>query len=507
MKVAAALVLLLIGSVALAGKICPDGQYLKGNDCASCSGNCLLCNEIGGKENCRSCKSGFSIEFKEGVATCIECVKGCKNCKSNTAEGCLNVENGAAYNSKQKKIFKCPASCSSCSEDDKCETCAIGYFLNEKKCQACPTGCGACALVNNNQECTKCFSDYTLIAKDKTCRSCSTIGKNCISCNEDKCLRCSAGFVLKDNKCVECPANCAACADGAACTKCTSRFFLKADKTCGACPGNCLECEEEGKCKKCIANLGIKVLQNVNGKCVTCPTNCQECTEDGNTCTKCWVNARLTENKRCVTVTGCAKVSADGKCEQCKPQFKLKADKTCTRINCNAGEGVDKDGVCVDCPLKNCKVCDAEAKVCHETVEGYYFDGDVKPCPAGCKTCEIRDNALQCTDLADPSFGLVAKPAAKSLEVGYFCDSSCGKCSAANDAWKCDTCANGFILSVEKEAPDSPTFCVDSSIPCPSFADIASKICVGHQAPPKSKNGISLVVSTIISIAALLYML
>jgi len=94
--------------------------------------------------------------------------------------------------------------------NDKCETCAAGYFLSKPDCIPCPAGCKICDV---NSICTTCHKGYKKGVDGVFCIKCTVA--NCDTCDDNHvkiCDACSAGFGTSDGvACKACPTGCKTC--------------------------------------------------------------------------------------------------------------------------------------------------------------------------------------------------------------------------------------------------------------------------------------------------------
>lgn len=98
--------------------------------------------------------------------------------------------------------------------------------------------------------CTKCSNGFYLY--NNTCIQCHETCNKCYGSNESECYECKEGYLLQNNKCVKCS---------------ESRFGCeKPPESCTSCP--------KGK-------------YLINGRCDHCDNLCEECDFHVNYCTKC----------------------------------------------------------------------------------------------------------------------------------------------------------------------------------------------------------------------------
>ncbi|KWX12540.1 Variant-specific surface protein [Giardia duodenalis assemblage B] len=193
-------------------------KYVGVADCTKCAAP----SEIGGASGeatatCEACASTKIVKTDENGTTCI-------------AEADCPTTNGYFLESGSPKNCKaCAANCLTCTAttDDKCKSCAEGYFLGAAN-TATEGKCIKCDNVNDNSwkgvaGCTKCTRPNTSGAsgtatcdeceagkkpsEDKTkCNPCADT--NCSFCDEQgACQKCSDGYTLEGGKCASSSAN------------------------------------------------------------------------------------------------------------------------------------------------------------------------------------------------------------------------------------------------------------------------------------------------------------
>jgi len=191
--------------------------------------------------------------------TCIRL--GLQTCKNEIKEKCIkNYYNGLCK--FKKEYYKC---------DDKlfgeCTDCDTTKCKSNEHLE----GCGGL----NKGECVK----------NKCVCPNGTPITNCSKNGEHKCIKCNKGFILKNNKCVNCPDN-AICNSGfGQISKCKNNYLLKnnnGEKSCHNCPKyskcngyqNIIGCNDNGKyneetekCEKCPDNYKCNNGEIISGEC------------------------------------------------------------------------------------------------------------------------------------------------------------------------------------------------------------------------------------------------
>ena len=152
-------------------------------------------------------------------------------------------------------------------------------------CEKCSDSCLGC--VESASTCISC--DNTSFLTNNKCESIEELMKRCKTPLETGgCAVCKDGFFFDEKNCIPCSPECAACVDGAGCTRCNEEHFMKPDQKCKAknetagCAGaissdeGCLLCSEgffleERECSACSAAFSEWVLCT-DKKCLRCST-------------------------------------------------------------------------------------------------------------------------------------------------------------------------------------------------------------------------------------------
>jgi hypothetical protein len=374
---------------------------------------------------------------------------------------CVNPCPDGTYKSKNANCRPCAPQCQTCAgpKNGNCITCAKSLLMNNGKCVVtCPDNMAA----NKNRQCVKCDEHCDV------CRSLTTCGK------------CSAGYFLKDGRCVPncglgffhaytpnvcniCPTGCAECKGAKQCTVCETGFFLKdgvcvkncgdrfygntKTNTCSPCSFGCQTCNNAKTCLTCVTGLiYYKKTQNckeqcperevkIKGVCVKCTdANCVRCSAlNVNHCRKC-DKSHLLKNNKCVTNCGEGYYSTPNR--HCLPCPKL--CKTCTKdkcLQCFQKNVVFRDTTCVSqCP------------------DGYVTSGNVcVKCddPTSCRKCKTDELSTctlcyknqvlysgKCINNCPPTFynkGGVCVPCQKGCEL-------------CKNKYSCQRCVKNFFL-------------------------------------------------------------
>lgn len=124
-----------------------------------------------------------------------------------------------------KSTYTCTSNCATCISGT-CTACLSGYYLNFGNCQPCnDSNCATCD--SSGSLCTACKISYGLRISDSvcimcysfldsncitgpgsavcqyyarnaygSCLACASIYRNCLKCDNSRCLQCNSGYVL-----------------------------------------------------------------------------------------------------------------------------------------------------------------------------------------------------------------------------------------------------------------------------------------------------------------------
>ncbi|EDR22104.1 hypothetical protein EDI_205230, partial [Entamoeba dispar SAW760] len=200
--------------------------------------------------------------------------------------------------------------------------------------------------------CSYCKLGYSIY--EGTCISCSDTNAGCVSPIKEG--KCQYNNFLYQNYCYECSKynpNCLVCSNSSPnCLVCKNGYGLKEDKTCVKCETGCSLCYKADYCEKCQEGYVLR-----KGKCYkfesdNCDANCY--------------NSSI----------GCTACST-------------------TKIE------EESNGICLQCSIRNCKVCDYNLKSCIVCEDGYVYDSYTKQCivkPGD--LCEVykSSSCIKCRD-------------------------------------------------------------------------------------------------------------
>ena len=178
--------------------LCEDGYNLFNGKCL----DTLNCKErpFG---NCVKCKQNYCLSNLYG---CVNLdIPNCERCDSTDLGKCTGCEAGYYLNEKSNICEKCKNGCATCSDENNCGSCDIGYFTKkmeskngefDAECGQCPEGCKDCY---DEKSCLSCKEGFYVVrgnAKEENvvCNKCSD---DCLECSgPTKCLKCRDGFYL-----------------------------------------------------------------------------------------------------------------------------------------------------------------------------------------------------------------------------------------------------------------------------------------------------------------------
>ena len=300
---------------------CEAGYDNEKGKCVN-TGHC----EIMINNNCIICSRGFISYGSKCIAKCLgaeceedgECNNECLTCNNYLLKEKLGCKPDNFCNDKH---------CEMCitEEEEKCDRCEIGYYLNQGKCFKCNIeNCLKCDFGINGNTCNSCMNGYYLIegkcySKDTASTNCQS---NCAQClhnesNEEFCLSCKDNYKAFDGKCV----------------------------SCSIC--NCLYCISDEICNQCEDNYSL-----INGQCIHSEvSNCVSYnTEDNSKCVQCepYFNLDSSENK-------CLLSSMSSQCS--KYDCLLCGSEDCN-LSCGDKEYLDiTTNQCQSCEDEHCRMC------------------------------------------------------------------------------------------------------------------------------------------------------
>lgn len=115
-------------------------------------------------------------------------------------------------------------------------------------------------------------------------------------------------FLAADGLCSQCSAQgCLTCTDDE-CTGCVAGFYLDAAAVCESCASQCRTCFDSATCDLCADGFFKEVVSMTEGasdavfsdSCVACDSNCKTCFLESYRCQSCPDNFRLSGSNRCI---------------------------------------------------------------------------------------------------------------------------------------------------------------------------------------------------------------
>ncbi|CAD5126402.1 DgyrCDS14539 [Dimorphilus gyrociliatus] len=196
---------------------CAEAFCLNSEECGKCPINCLECSHTNRYE-CTKCMAGYA---KTQDGTCIPCPSNCKICTANSNREIRCVKCVSNKYSLQTKTGQCIV----CSEAtfSHCATCSITPINGKTKCETCNIG-------------------YTLQDDEEAC----------VSCSIDKCDLCIHGRV-----CSECKAG-----------YYEHNYYRECAQKCFQCKGNKADCGRDlSKFNDTITDTAIQIVDCSSGDC------------------------------------------------------------------------------------------------------------------------------------------------------------------------------------------------------------------------------------------------
>ncbi|XP_020643443.3 proprotein convertase subtilisin/kexin type 5 isoform X1 [Pogona vitticeps] len=225
-----------------------------------------------------------------GPDHCNDCLHYYYKSKNNTRICVPNCPPGH-YSADKKRCKKCSPNCDTCfgSHSDQCNTCKLGYYINEET-QSCISSCPDGFYLDSNRiVCRKCSENCKTCTEFQTCTECrhglSLQGSRCV-------IRCEEGKYYNGRDCEPCHHSCASCAGPGpdACLNCTEEYLM-----------------ENGRCVLACNNgyYFDQSLENGYKTCKRCDASCFGCSGPGEkNCTSC-PNGYILDTGLCVVGLVC----------------------------------------------------------------------------------------------------------------------------------------------------------------------------------------------------------
>eukprot|EP00095_Tigriopus_kingsejongensis_P012571 snap_masked-scaffold298_size217389-processed-gene-0.1 protein:Tk12571 transcript:snap_masked-scaffold298_size217389-processed-gene-0.1-mRNA-1 annotation:"endoprotease furin" len=354
---------------------CPSGyrQRPSLNECVPCPYHCESCTETSeGVVNLIEGPRSGSLGIGETTLVCLKCQKGLV--RSVLENKCLNgCPFGFSLNPETRSCDPCHESCATCTGNlsTQCSLCLDGTFYFEHKCVPdCPAGYRPDV---HHQECVPC---------PQGCHTCS---------NDQKCIKCQAGWSFANEKEACSPQANAQCPEGSFKT----RSCDPCHESCATCTGNlstqCSLCLDgtfyfEHKCvPDCPAGYRPDVHHQ---ECVPCPQGCHTCSNDQK-CIKCQAGWSFANEKEACSP------QANAQCPE--GSFSKALGGLCAPCGSTCNTCFDKADNCLSCPKNH--VLDLSSCLDHECPNGTFYDtqlNECRHCPHNCMTCESVSSCSQC---------------------------------------------------------------------------------------------------------------
>ena len=414
--------------------------------CVKCSENdpnvCIECFEslVLYKNRCKS----LGI-LPSTIPFCAEYFTStlCKSCDADHAlinNTCISEPKNkssselSSSDNKKRQLFTCSLSnCLSCSANDYCASCNLGFYERNGECICyCPDNCESC--YSPCSSCESCYSSYslTVLGCDSGSNSCSDI--NCLSCpSYNTCDSCKIGGFGIDGKCY-CfyPDHCKNSTSCQFCLACEAGYQLNSNRLCEYQPincsvSNCLICSTADYCSSCAT--GYSLLEGICS--CSCTGHCSSCSIDCSTCYACDAGYQLNINSLCenkpinCSDSNCISCSTADICTKCVEDpgtpriYSLEAGKC--HLNCF-------DRNCLTCsPYNQCTTCKNGFKL--------IFGSCVIQASSCSILCAICDDNSICTKCINNHY--------LSAGICKDCALECISCTAS----VCSVCSSGYQLN------------------------------------------------------------
>lgn len=229
--------------------VCKSGYEENSDVCSKCPSNCKTCSDVSGTMTCSACMAGYALDSN---AACTKCPTNCKMCTATGTLQCSECNSGYALASDKSACTDCASAatdnCALCSSVDassgkaNCTVCQSGYALEDMevggKCKdAGSLSCGSGMIFDNDDECSACKDDFTLMMYKciKMCYSCGDVNAG-VYVPKAQCLIPAAGANATANNANLIPCESGICYVGLSGGNVNAGCLPKADTT-GTCTG------------------------------------------------------------------------------------------------------------------------------------------------------------------------------------------------------------------------------------------------------------------------------
>lgn len=258
---------------------CVSGYVLNSSNlCAfNCPTNCQTCSN---STTCTTCNVGYYVNSNSQCSQCTG--TACNQCTAASPNLCTSCINGyffTATSGQSGTCTACPTFCSSCSSATVCTSLAqpnsqaIVQINGQSFLAQCQSNCMTCSVLNP-QLCTQCMWGFYLNGNN-ICMPCG--GSNCKTCNTNSsvCDSCFTSYILGNNACTACSANCLTCSISS-CTSCNPGYYLNGT-SCQQCSANCMNCATGSICSQCISGYVLIIGSGGGISCAKCTVGCSQC--------------------------------------------------------------------------------------------------------------------------------------------------------------------------------------------------------------------------------------
>lgn len=305
---------------------------------------------------------------------------------------------------------------------------AVQNKMSTATCSSIDADCKLCTTTNGVKKCLtclkKCSVNEYLDAESCSCKPCSSIASNCVSCTSSKCIKCSGGYGLSTS-------------GTSVCTQCTAGKYSEGTTVCKTCPdGTYTSSAGQSACASCPAGYyctgGIKTACSSGTYSLKNAASCTVCS-----------NGSYTSS------------SAQSACAVCEAGYYCVNGE---RTSCSSGQySLKGSASCIDCPKNH---------YCATTTTA------PAACPSNSYTVGVKKTSANDCICADGFYYQSAISTCIPCPRGSYCASG-NKTSCSNDkttaaagastSSECNTCSNGKYLDGNacKDCPDG-YFCTNN---------------------------------------------
>ena len=306
------------------------------------------------------------------------------------------------------------------------------------KCTFCDMGKSTqrCLLCNCN-----CPSGLFKDTETCTCKSCTMIDANCVSCSSGgTCMSCKQGMYLENNKCISCPSG-YYCPDGTKKIQCEKGYYCANGMSHTPCPAG--KWSNEGQSTVCTMDCETgHACNNGNKKYCTAGTYVNSTKSDCNNCEQGYYCTGGTNHTQCPagTYSYATKATSSSTCKDCGAGYYCSGGLS--RSSCPAGTYSSATKA-------------TNSNTCANCWAGTYSNDGASgctSCPAGQTSGQRASSCYGCgvAQCSGYSFGCTCS----SCNVGYKTNGSggctgCGvaQCSGYSSGCTCNSCNNGYFVN------------------------------------------------------------